>query len=98
MSEDSEDVAQLLESALSAARELPAKALILYARLWSLELWLRRMVYVELKSAFGDQWTSKLSTNGAARSQKADARLTHMPTAERDLLSYSTFGDLCQTI
>ena len=68
--------------ARSIVPELPQRILDTYARLWQLETWLRRLVYVELRALCGDDWASKVSDT--ERVKKADKRLTHMPfTPER---------------
>lgn len=78
--------------------EIRDDVLISYARLWQLETWLRQMVYVELRSAYGDRWEDKVIPGLAENARAADSRLRHMPTPERHLLSYMTFGSLCKTI
>src|SRR5262245_56067347 len=72
--------------------ELPQQTLDTYARLWQLETWLRRMVYVELRAAEGDAWEGKVQR--AQRSKASDKRLTHMPTREENLLSYAQLSEL----
>lgn len=76
---------------------LPEGRLECYVRLWQLELWLRELVYLELKSRYGTAWSSRLFGYGT-QPQKADARLTHMPTREQGPLSYITFSSLLKTI
>ena len=71
--------------------ELPKRMLSTYARLWQLETWLRRMVYVELRALRGDDWSAGIK---AEAHYKADKRLSHMPTPEEDPLSYITFSQL----
>ena len=88
---------QLLKT-LSAVQELPERVIETYARLWQLEIWLRRMVYVEFRAAYGDEWENHIATKKAKDSRSADRRLKYMPTPEHDLLSYSTFGEVCFTI
>ena len=68
--------------------ELPERALQTYARLWQLETWLRRMVYVELRSYLGDDCKSKVNVEKAEFPQKEDKALVHMPSPEEDPLSY----------
>jgi hypothetical protein len=72
--------------------ELPKRVLSTYARLWQLETWLRRMVYVELRALRGDEWDkdAPFPTN----SYEADKRLTHMSTPEVDSLSYAQLSTL----
>lgn len=76
---------------------LPSGRLDCYVSLWQLELWLRELVYLELKSRYGTDWAKYLV--GLRRGPKrADSRLTHMPTRERGPLSYLTFDALIKTI
>ena len=76
--------------------ELPRRVLSTYARLWQLETWLRRMVYVELRALRGDQWEKGLPST--SNSFEADKRLTHMPTPETDSLSYAQLSTLKKVI
>lgn len=78
--------------------ELPASVLQTYSRLWQLETWLRRMVYVELRASKGDGWASEVKVTAAEKSQKADKALTHMATAEEDPLSYVQLSELRRII
>lgn len=75
--------------------ELPNQALSTYARLWQLETWLRRMVYVELRALRGDGWNTGID---ADRHLNADKRLRHMPTPENDPLSYISFSQLTHLV
>ncbi|RUV74835.1 MAG: hypothetical protein EOR30_29375 [Mesorhizobium sp.] len=91
---------------------MPDGRLTCYTLLWQLELWLREIVYVELKARHGGAWlnyivvqsgrrshqAAKRSQQAGVRSQQADGRLTHMPTRERNPLSYITFDTLLKTI
>lgn len=79
-------------------RELPEQVLQTYARLWQLETWLRRMVYVELRAHLGDDWKSKVKLEQAQLAQKADKALVHMPTPEEDPLSYVQLSELCRVV
>jgi hypothetical protein len=72
--------------------EVPKRVLAKYSRLWQLETWLRRMVYVELRALLGDGWSDGLPTSSA--SMAADKRLTHMPTPEMNALSYAQLSKL----
>jgi hypothetical protein len=76
--------------------ELPERVLDTYARLWQLEIWLRQLVYLELRALAGDDWVSKV--RGAEKPKEADKRLTYMPTPEEDPLSYAQFSELCRII
>jgi hypothetical protein len=77
----------------SEISELLKRVLETYARLWQLETWLRRMVYVELRALLGDAWSQDLPKSG---SFDADKRLTHMPTPEMNALSYAQLSELTQ--
>ncbi|MCK9375574.1 MAG: hypothetical protein M0P73_05430 [Syntrophobacterales bacterium] len=98
MVESNEDIPNRLIEALNTVGELPERVVETYVRLWQLEIWLRRMVYVEFRAAYGDEWETHIVTSRGRNSREADDRLTHMPTPEADLLSYSTFSDVCSTI
>lgn len=75
--------------------ELPRQQLSTYARLWQLETWLRRMAYLELRSLRGDDWRDGIKAEAPFN---ADVRLTHMPTPEKDPLSYISFSGLVRLI
>jgi hypothetical protein len=77
----------------SEVPDLPRGVLQTYARLWQLETWLRRMVYVELRALLGDAWSQDLPKSG---SFDADKRLTHVPTPEMNALSYAQLSELTQ--
>lgn len=98
MVESNEDTPNSLVEALNTVGELSQRVVETYVRLWQLEIWLRRMVYVEFRAAYGDEWENYIDTNQAKKYRKADDELKHMPTPEADLLSYSTFSDVCSTI
>jgi len=83
------------QSEFDDVRELPKRALSTYARLWQLETWLRRMVYVELRALRADDWDKGID---AEFPFKADKRLRHMPTPEKDVLSFITFPQLTRLI
>jgi hypothetical protein len=76
--------------------ELPQRILDTYARLWQLETWLRRLVYIELRALRGDDWASNIGD--IERVKQADNRLTHMPSPEEDALSYAQLSALCKII
>lgn len=94
MSEDNEHKENIVDS--EYVKEVPRRVLQTYARLWQLETWLRRMVYVELRALLGDDWTSEVRNYD--RSLKSDKRLTHMPTPEADPLSYALFSEVKRII
>lgn len=49
-----------LERTLQSAQGLRLRVLETYASLWRLEICLRQMVYVELKTRFGDDWLQRV--------------------------------------
>jgi hypothetical protein len=71
------------------------ESLVVYARLWQLENWLREMLYVELKSKKGRNW---ISFNKTKNTYEADKKLRHMPTSDRSPVSYLTFSELTNLI
>lgn len=75
---------------------LPQHILDTYARLWQLETWLRRLVYVELKAFAGDDWASKI--RNAEKPKEKDKCLSHMPIPEESPLSYTQFSELCRIL
>jgi hypothetical protein len=85
-----------LEGLLLDVPELPVRILETYARLWQFETWLRRLVYVELRAAEGDNWAARLAS--AEKAKEADKRLTHMLTQEEALLSFAQLSDLRKII
>lgn len=90
---------ETLKTTVERVAGLPPESLETYARLWQLETWLRRMVYVELRALAGDQWASRVNqADKASRSLTADKRLTHMPTPASTILSYAQLADLETTI
>jgi hypothetical protein len=82
-------------SELEKISEVNKSSLVLYARLWQLEKWLREMVYVELKSNKGRNWFNFKKTKNTYETDKA---VTHIPTADDNPLSFSTFPDLVKLI
>lgn len=82
-------------SELEKISEVDEHALILYARLWQLEKWLREMVYVELKAKKGRNWFKFDKTKNT---YEADKALTHIPTANSNPLSFTTFPELVKLI
>lgn len=92
-------MARLEEDILNIAKEIPdfsPRILLTYIQLWQLEIWLRHMVYIELKARDGDNWSNVVKM--ADGSRKADKRLTHMPTPESEPLSYAGFSELRRLI
>jgi len=72
--------------------ELPNETLQIYARLWQLETWLRRMVRVELMALKGEAFGQDIRCHKKAF--EADKTLHHMSTPEEDALSYAQFSEV----
>lgn len=85
-----------LLSALRSTPDLDDAIVTTYVRLWQLETWLRRMVYAELRTKYGDLWSSKIEFR--PQHVNNDKTLTHMITPETTAVSYATFGSLCKAI
>ncbi len=72
----------------------------LFPLLWQLELWMREIVYVELRAHYAD-WRSEVARivrNWPPPSQANDKRLTHMRTRHDNGISYLSLGELLQII
>lgn len=82
-------------SELEKIPEVNKESLLVYARLWQLEKWLREMVYIELKSKKGRNWMKFKTTENK---YEADKKLQHMPTSDKSPLSYLTFSELTKYI
>lgn len=91
--------------------ELPSEiadyTLIVYARLYQLEIWLRELVYVELKANFGSDWwleaelalkRSRFGGIKPEKSRRADAKHPHMSTPENDPLWFLSFDALLKIV
>ncbi|MFW8590802.1 Swt1 family HEPN domain-containing protein [Glaciecola sp. 2405UD65-10] len=82
-------------SELEKIAEVDESSLILYARLWQLEKWLREMVYVELKAKKGRSW---FNFNKTKKTYESDKSVTHIPTSNDNPLSFTTFTELIKLI
>jgi len=82
-------------SELEKISEVDERALIIYARLWQLEKWLREMVYVELKTKKGRNW---FNFNKIKKTYESDKAFGHMPTSDNNPLSFTTFTELIKLI
>ncbi|MFE3408667.1 hypothetical protein ACFXMT_10095 [Streptomyces mirabilis] len=73
---------------------MPQETLALYSRWWQLETYLRSLLYVELRSSYGVDWTSHIGQGATSRQQMDEAR-KYMATADwEDPLSYLDIGKL----
>ncbi len=82
-------------SELEKISDIDERSIILYARLWQFEKWLREMVYIELKAKKGRSWFNFKKTEGT---YEADKALTHIPAANDNPLSFTTFPELIKLI
>lgn len=74
---------------------LSEKALVLYGRWWQLEDWLRQLAYVELRSKYGQAWSSHIG--GPSSNQEKDAEWTHMLARDNENpLAYLDFPKLSE--
>lgn len=89
-----------IQNAISAAwhRGMPSSASALYGRWWQLETWLRSLVYVELRAAYGSDWVSRLSKLPEKRRLNDEAyRYKTTPDAQA-LLAYTDVTNLFEII
>lgn len=76
---------------------MPSASAALYARWWQLETWLRELVYVELRSLYGQRWSSAVSPVDARLKQ--DAAFSHMSGPDNDNpLAYLDYSQLLALI
>lgn len=60
-----------MKSELEKIPEIEEESLIVYARLWQLESWLREMIYVELKAKKGKNWFNFNKTKSTYESDQS---------------------------
>jgi hypothetical protein len=91
-----EDVRKAL---VAACRDrMPPSAAALYARWWQLETWLRSLVYVELRAAYGPQWANRLPQLSEKR-RLGDEQFRYMATSDNQArLAYTDVTDLFKII
>ena len=82
-------------SELDKISEKNEESIAVYARLWQFEMWLREMVYVELKSKKGKNWINFRKTKST---YEEDKKLQHMPTPDKSPVTYLTFPELTKLI
>lgn len=82
-------------SELEKISDRDERSIVLYARLWQFEKWLREMVYIELKSKKGRNW---FNLNKIKNTYETDKAFTHIPTTNNNPLSFITFPDLLKLI
>lgn len=84
---ETDQIFELLKPALNAG--VPHESLLAYARWWQLEIYLREVVYTELKTALGAEWSNELHVDVPDRAER-DAINSYMASADaEDLLSYA---------
>jgi hypothetical protein len=78
-----ESVPRGIQTSLAAGwrNGMPATASALYGRWWQLETWLRSLVYVELRAAYGPEWANQLPPHAEKR-QGREADMPHMHTPD----------------
>src|SRR5467141_404559 len=77
---------------------MPPSAAALYSRWWQLETWLRSLVYVELRAAYGPQWASRLPPPSEDRRLK-DEEFRYMATPDAQArLAYADVSHLFNII
>ena len=77
---------------------MPPSASALYGRWWQLETWLRSLVYVELRAAYGPEWASRLPKHSEKRRQ-GDEAFRYMATPDAQaLLAYTDAAGLFEII
>jgi len=73
---------------------VPFDALVVAARWWQLEAYLRRLVYIELRALLGPEWTGPLKAEALKRMSKAQA-VAYMGSADDgDPLAHTDVGTL----
>lgn len=82
-------------SELEKISDRDERSIILYARLWQLEKWLREMVYIELKSKKGRNW---FNFNKIKSTYDTDKSFTHIPSVNNNPLGFITFPELLKLI
>ncbi|NLU77731.1 hypothetical protein HCA58_04830 [Micromonospora sp. HNM0581] len=65
-------------------RDVPGLASAVHGRWWQLETWLRSLCYVELRAAYGAEWTDVIGR--AASRADAELRYAHMPSTDTNLV------------
>lgn len=89
-----------VRSAMSVAwrNGMPPSASALYARWWQLETWMRSLVYVELRAAYGPDWASRLPKFPEKR-RLGDQAFRYMVTPDAQaLLAYTDATNLFEII
>lgn len=86
-------------SSLSRAIEagVPSDAVILYARWWQFESWLRQLAYFVLRSTWGITWASEVNAKAALLARRDNINYLRSPDTE-ELLAYLDFSLLLSLI
>lgn len=82
---------------MAGAGNMPQESVAIFARWWQLEMWLRELVYVELRSLHGAGWESAAAA--ATGRQQQDAKFLHMSSVDSDNpLAYLDYSQLLRLI
>ncbi|TRW81256.1 hypothetical protein FK535_17535 [Mycolicibacterium sp. 018/SC-01/001] len=77
------------ESELALRSTVPevmgGRSLALYARWWQLETWLRDLIYVEFRAAFGVQWSTHVDSTYRQSQDANQLRHMHSPDVDNPL-------------
>ncbi len=82
---------------LAVAAGVPTESIALYTRWWQLEIWLRQLSYLVLRSLWGAAWETEVHKKAAHYA--ANDNLIHLVGPDQpDLLGYLDFGLLVKLI
>ncbi len=87
-----------LKSLQNLVPEMPKETFEIYTRFWQLESWFKQIVYVELRSAYGNDWAKKVVTTQATSDQRNDFNRLYRSREPLNPISYMTFADLNATL
>jgi len=85
-----------LDEAIKA--QVPSDAVAVFVRWWQLESWLRFLLYLELRAAYGSTWTELLPNRGLHFAER-DVENSYMPSPDAtNLLAYLDATELFELI
>lgn len=91
-----------IQNSISASwrNDVPPLASAVFARWWQFETWLRSLIYLELRAAYGSNWTEKLpQLPSNEKRQQKDEEFRYMATPDAQaLLAYTDVADLLKII
>jgi hypothetical protein len=77
---------------------MPPLASAVHARWWQIETWLRSLIYVEFRAAYGSKWADELSPQ-SDRFQGQDSKFRYMATPDaQNRLAYMDTGHVFDTL